>query len=87
MLIKLYWSLWIVLGLAAVALFAAGSFTMLAAVFFGFAAFGLTFMGMISVLPVMVSHPSAPKAVPAEKVSIQLASETPARAFNILKSA
>jgi hypothetical protein len=87
MLIKIYWSLWIVLGLAAVALFAAGSFTMLAAVFFGFFAFGLTFMGMIGVLPVMVAHPSIPKAVPAEKVSVQLTGESQAPAFNVLKSA
>ena len=33
MLIKLYWSLWIVLGLSAVVLYAIGSFTMLAAVY------------------------------------------------------
>ena len=87
MLIKIYWSLWIVLGLAAVALFAAGGFTMLAAVFFGFFAFGMTFMGMIGVLPAMVSHPSIPKAVPPKKVSVQLTGDTPAQAFNVLKSA
>ena len=79
MLIKIYWSLWIVLGFAAVALFAAGSFTMLAAVYFGFFAFGITFMGMIGVLPVMVSHPSAPKTAPAAKVSVPPADATPAR--------
>ena len=87
MLIKLYWSLWIVLGLSAVVLYAIGSFTMLAAVYFGFFAFGMTFMGMIGVLPVMVSHPAAPKAVVAEKVSIEPAAAAPAHAFNVLKSA
>jgi len=87
MLIKIYWSLWIVLGLIAAALFAIGSFTMLTVVVFGFIAFGMTFMGMIGVLPVMVSHPAIPKAPAAEKVSVPGSAQATARAFNVLKSA
>jgi hypothetical protein len=86
-MVKIYWSLWIVLGLAALFLFAIGSFTMLTAVVFGFLAFGLTFMGMMGVLPTLVSVHRHPHIEPVENVSIQLVSETPAQAFNVLKSA
>jgi hypothetical protein len=87
MIVKIYWSLWLALGLAALLLFAIGSFNVLTGVVFGFIAFGLTFMGMIGVLPTLVGNDGAHEVPPAQNVSIQLASETPAKAFNILKSA
>ena len=43
---------------AAVLTLITGNFGSMAALAFGFAAFGLVFMGMISVLPDISSHPS-----------------------------
>ena len=85
MLVKVYWMTWGVTRLAALLLFAAGSFTMLAGVVFGFIAFGLTFMGMMGVLPVVVSHPE-PKVERATE-ALQPMRETPARVFGVWKSA
>jgi hypothetical protein len=59
MLTKIYFGLWIATFAAALLMFATGSFTMMTVVVFGFIAFGLTFMGMMSVLPSIVSHPTA----------------------------
>ena len=87
MLVKVYWITWGVVGLAALLLFVAGSFTTLTAVVFGFIAFGMTFMGMMGVLPVAVSHPAPPKEEKAPAQALQPIRETPAKAFGILKSA
>ena len=87
MLVKLYWMTWGVVGLAALLLFAAGSFTMLTAVVFGFIAFGMVFMGMMGVLPTIVAHPTAPKEVKAKAEALQPMRETPAKAYGIWKSA
>jgi hypothetical protein len=86
MLVKVYWMTWGVLGLAALFFFAAGSFTMLTATVFGFIAFGLTFMGMMGVLPVIVAHP-APVEEKVQVEALQPMRETPAKAFGIWKSA
>ena len=87
MLVKVYWMTWGVVGLAALLLFAAGSFTMMTGVVFGFIAFGMTFMGMIAVLPVMASHPAPPKLEKAPAEALQPIRETPAKMFGIWKSA
>ncbi len=88
MLVKIYWLLWSLVALVALAFFVTGSFSVFSAVVFGFIAFGLTFMGMMGVLPVIVAHPSIiktpdepkQKAVPAYR-------EDAARPFHVLKSA
>ena len=87
MLVKLYWMVWGLFSVAAVIAFAAGSFTMLVATVFGFVAFGLTFMGMMGVLPAMVSHPSPVVKEKVETPNSQPARETPAKAFGVWKSA
>ena len=87
MLVKVYWMTWGVIGLAALLLFAAGSFTMLTSVVFGFIAFGMIFMGMIAVLPVMASHPAPPKEKKARAQELQPIREKPAHGFGIWKSA
>src|SRR5437868_13470880 len=87
MLVKVYWMTWGVIGLAALLLLAAGSFTMLISVVFGFIAFGMIFMGMIAVLPVMASHPAPPKLEKAPAEALQPIRETPAKMFGIWKSA
>ena len=88
MLIKIYWSTWALFALAVLVLFATGNLTMIAWSALGFFAFGLTFMGMMAVLPVMITHPASPKPVEAQKrVELQPIRETPAQAFHIFKSA
>ena len=87
MLIKIYWSTWGLFTIAALFLFATNNLTMLALVGLGFVAFGLTFMGMMGVLPTMVSHPSIPKPPKVKPVAIQAMRETPAKGFHIFKSA
>jgi hypothetical protein len=87
MLVKGYWMIWGVFGLTALLLFAAGSFTMLTGTVFGFIAFGLTFMGMMGVLPAMVSHPAPPKEEKAQAPVLEPTRETPAKVFGIWKSA
>jgi len=58
MVVKIYTALWAMIFLAAAALFAVGSFTMVTAVVFGFIMFGMTFMGIMVVLPITISHPT-----------------------------
>ena len=67
---RFYGFLWIAFLLPAVVFWLGGVFTMMMAVAFGFTAFGLTFVGMMCVLPGMVSHP-----VPA-KIKTQPATTT-----------
>ena len=90
MLVRAYLSICGLFVLAGLVVLATGNFTMMAAVVMGFIAFGLIFMGMISVLPAMVSHPSPPapeKLMKVESMAIQPMRETPGRAFATLKSA
>ena len=63
MLAKLYMYTWAVIAALFVLFTVTGTMTMLNnLVAFGFIAFGMVFMGMIAVLPSMVSHPTeAPK--------------------------
>ncbi|MBK9154300.1 MAG: hypothetical protein IPM25_08805 [Chloracidobacterium sp.] len=53
---KIYWLIWTVLLAVAALFFVAGMMTPLVAVVFGFIAFGMVFMGMMSVLPSTVGH-------------------------------
>jgi hypothetical protein len=87
MLIRVYWWTWGFFGLVTLLLFATGHFTMLSAVVLGFIAFGLTFMGMMGVLPMMVSHPAEAKPRKPEPVALQPMRETPSRVFGTFKSA
>jgi len=85
--IKAYWTVCGTFAIANLVLFLTGNFTMMAAVVSGFIAFGLTFTGMMNVIPLMVSHPAEAKPVTHETVAIQPMRETPPQAFNVLKSA
>ena len=53
---RTYWFLWILFAASAGILWLAGMLTMVAAVVFGFIAFGLVFAGMMCVLPGVVAH-------------------------------
>ncbi len=56
MLERIYFSIWGLYILTAAIFYLSGSFTSFTAVVFGFVFFGLTFMGMIGVLPFYVTH-------------------------------
>jgi len=57
MIIRIYWFICALLVLAALAVLAVGSFSMMAGVIFGFIGFGVLFMGIIAVMPIWISHP------------------------------
>ena len=78
---KTYGFLWILVIAAAGIIWLAGVFTLLTAVVFGFIAFGMTFMGMMCVLPGAVSHPTPKKAnLPVQKKAFKPAPEKQATA-------
>lgn len=58
---RIYFALWSILLLTAAIIFFTGNLTAFGIVVFGFIAFGLTFMGMIGVLPNWVGHQVHPK--------------------------
>ena len=58
---KTYGFLWTLVIVAAGIIWLAGVFTLITAVVFGFIAFGMTFMGMMCVLPGVVAHPGLPR--------------------------
>lgn len=68
MLVKTYWMTWLAVAAAAGIIFLGGGMTMFVLVVFGFIAFGLTFMGLISILPSMVSHPTLEKEMTEKPV-------------------
>ena len=88
MFVKMYWMVWAVNAVIAMMVFLTGYFTLMMATIFGFIGFGLVFMGMIGVLPSMVSHPAPPKPVVVPAAPILRADPPVANeSFGILKSA
>ena len=63
MIVRSYMFLWFMVILTSTILFVSGEFSLVIGVIFGFICFGLTFMGMISVLPGIVHGDST--SVPA----------------------
>lgn len=62
---RFYFSLWFLFAAASVGIWVSGLMTMFALVVFGFVAFGLTFLGMMCVLPSAVAHShEKPAAMP-----------------------
>jgi hypothetical protein len=60
MLEKLYFTVWGLFLLVIGAFYLTGNLTPITEVVFGFIFFGLTFMGMIGVLPFHVTHDKTP---------------------------
>jgi hypothetical protein len=87
MSVRSYWSLWIIFAVVGMLMFITDTLTMFAGVVFGFVAFGLTFMGMMNVLPLVVSHPTEHEPEVARSEALQPMKETPAKVFGALKSA
>ena len=80
MLTKIYFALWGVLAVAAAVIFLTGNMTRLALVVFGFISFGLVFMGMMGVLPIVVTAPVKEKSeMPAKEPKITVAKERTVR--------
>jgi len=79
MLAKIYWYTWLAIGLVFALISVTGNMTDMVLVVFGFIAFGMTFMGMMGVLPVTIADhkPTAepaietPEARPAIRVPLQ----------------
>jgi len=65
---KVYFMLWGLLFLAAAVIFAIGIMTPMTLVVFGFISFGMVFMGMMGVLPILVTHPAPVIAAKVPKV-------------------
>jgi hypothetical protein len=55
-MVKAYFYLWLVIAAIFGAIFLTGNLTLTMLVVFGFIAFGVTFMGMMGVLPAVVTH-------------------------------
>jgi hypothetical protein len=55
MYVKLYAAVWGLLAIVAVALAVTGNFSITTVIVYGFICFGMVFMGMMSVLPSLVS--------------------------------
>ena len=86
-MVKIYYSLWALTALALALLIATANFTMMTAVVFGFITFGLTFMGLIAVLPVWACHTPEPKPAKVKDATLPLAVPAKANAYGVLKSA
>jgi hypothetical protein len=76
MFAKIYWYTWLVIGAVAGLMYVTGNLSTLAIVVFEFIAFGMTFMGMMNVLPFVVTHiaPESPVAKREEKQSVPVVS-------------
>ena len=80
MILRIYWFICALLVLAALAVLAVGSFSMMAGVIFGFIGFGVLFMGIIAVMPIWISHPVKPEIPAAAKTPEMVQAVKPARA-------
>lgn len=85
MIVRVYWTIWAIFAGITALLGVTGNLNALTWSAVGFFAFGLTFMGMIGVLPLMAAHPmeNEPKAVKPLPTSAEVKSAIPA----VLKSA
>ncbi len=83
---KFYGYLWAIFFAAAAIIGISGLFTMQTLVVFGFCAFGLVFLGMMCVLPGVVSHSHEAKPVAAASSKMKVARK-PSGAVAGLRSA
>jgi hypothetical protein len=84
MIVRIYWSLWVLTALSAIVLFLVGGLSMVAAVVYGTVAFGLIFMGMIGVLPNLATHPTEARIASPKPVAEPIVN---AERIGILRSA
>lgn len=66
MIAKIYFALWLGIGVLAGLLYVTGNFGLTTAVVFGFIVFTMVFMGMMSVLPATIAHPAPAGIAKAE---------------------
>ena len=72
---RFYWFLWVVYFVSVGVLWLGGAFTLTTLIVYGFLAFGLTFTGMMCVLPNVVSHPPLKKAKTPRPAPVTRAAE------------
>lgn len=77
MILKIYGVLWLALIMSMPPLYGAGVFTLTVAVTYGFIAFGMVFMGMIGVLPILATHPSHVKSSPKQTKAVAAPEPSP----------
>jgi hypothetical protein len=89
MIVKIYAILWALIGSSAALIFAAGYFTVLMTIVYGFICFGMTFMGMLAVLPATfhVEHHPAESSIKSIKSSVENQKSLPAAASRNIESA
>lgn len=88
MSVKSYLSVCGLFAFAVLLAFVTGNLTMFSSLIFGFVFLGLTFMGMMNVLPIYVMHANERIPVEPEPVAKPVAvTESPAPAFQVFKSA
>lgn len=76
MYVKLYAAVWGLLLIVALALAVTGNFSMMTAIVYGFISFGMVFMGMMSVLPALVSTPEGRAALCGSKPAVVKSTST-----------
>ncbi|HYJ90024.1 MAG TPA: hypothetical protein VEV84_01835 [Pyrinomonadaceae bacterium] len=69
MFAKIYWYACLAIGAIVGLLYITGSMTTSSVIIFGFVSFGMTFMGMMNVLPWVITH-AAPGPFPEKKEEI-----------------
>ena len=73
-MVKGYFTLWVLLGLAAGVFFLTGNMTLGTIVVFGVISFGMVFMGKMGVLPIVVTEPAKHKPQRTEAARRQASS-------------
>jgi hypothetical protein len=68
--VKLYTALWALLVIVAAGLAVTGNFSSMTAIVYGFISFGMIFMGMMSVLPSLVSTSEGRAALCGSKPAV-----------------
>lgn len=84
---KFYSYIWVLFFAAAALFWVLGQFTMLTLVVFGFCTFGLIFLGMLCVLPGMVTHSHEATAAKDSNSKGNKVARNPNRAVAGLRSA
>ncbi len=86
---RFYFSLWFLFAAASIGIWMSGLMTMFALVVLGFMAFGLTFLGMMCVLPSTVAHShEKPVAMPkAPRMAAPARQKAPVHGLATFKSA
>jgi len=87
MLVRIYETMWALYAVTVLAIVTTGNFTMFTSVVLGFIACTLTFMGIMSVPPVIIANPAMPNPAKAPVEAPATRTGTKVEAFGVWKSA